>query len=205
MAAVRREIKEVEKQFEEAELEYQDVSKQLKVVQQDRMNTEEELMVGAMPLLETSDARPYARATPTYPYCHRVSRALCPHRILSQAANMRLKQLLGELQAQQNLTTQQTAGTVQDNQMTMDELSRKVESALMQVLDEKFRDEAFTSAITEQSSLASTDKVRVEFDGDEVYWSLNDNYTFEMLLQDAARYWDVAAQDAILVDERGAM
>ena len=68
----------------------------------------------------------------------------------------------------------------------------------------RFRDEAFTSAITEQSAL-STDKVRVEFEGDEVFWSLQDNYSFEMLLADASRYWDVAPQDAMLVDERGAI
>ena len=64
--------------------------------------------------------------------------------------------------------------------------------------------EAFTSALTEQSVL-STDKVRVEFEGDEVFWSLQDNYSFEMLLADASRYWDVAPQDAMLVDERGAI
>lgn len=118
---------------------------------------------------------------------------------------MRLKSLLGELQAQRDLTTQQTSGNVVDSRMTMEELERKVETVLVHVLDDRFRDEAFTSAITEQSSLTATDKIRVEFDGDEVFWSLHDNYTFEMLLQDAARYWDVAAQDVILVDERGAM
>ncbi len=35
----------------------------------------------------------------------------------------------------------------------------------------------------------------MEFEGDEVFWSLQDNYTFEMLLQDAARYWDLAPHD----------
>ncbi len=165
MAAIRREIKEVERQFDEADKEYAEISKKLKAVTQERDNTEEELM----------------------------------------SSNVRLKQLLGELQAQKELTAQQTTAVVADNRMTMDELSRKVETALLQVLEERFRDEAFTSAITEQSSLSVSDKVRVEFDGDEVFWSLHDNYTFEMLLQDAARYWDVAAQDVILVDERGAI
>jgi len=165
MAAIRREIKELERQYDDAEKEFADLSKQLKSITQDRQNTEEELM----------------------------------------SANVRLKQLLGELQVQRELTAQQSVVPIHDNRMTMDELSRKVETSLMQVLEERFRDEAFTSAITEQASVASSDKVRVEFDSDEVFWSLHDNYTFEMLVQDAARYWDVAAQDVILVDERGAI
>lgn len=48
-------------------------------------------------------------------------------------------------------------------------------------------------------------QVRVEFEGDEAYWSLQDNYNFEALLQDAARYWDISPQDAVLQDERGAI
>jgi len=47
--------------------------------------------------------------------------------------------------------------------------------------------------------------VRVEFEGDEVFWALQENYTFEMLLMDAARYWDVSPEDAVLADERGAI
>ena len=47
--------------------------------------------------------------------------------------------------------------------------------------------------------------MRVEFEGDEVFWALQENYTFEMLLMDAARYWDVSPQDAVLADERGAV
>ena len=47
--------------------------------------------------------------------------------------------------------------------------------------------------------------MRVEFEGDEVFWTLQENYTFEMLLMDAARYWDVSPQDAVLADERGAV
>jgi len=121
------------------------------------------------------------------------------------ASNVRLKQLLGELQASRAGASQQSEATQHGSRMTMGELTRKVETVLMSVLDERFRDEAFTSAITEQSSLSAVDKVRVEFENDEVYWALQDNYSFEMLLQDAARYWDVAAQDVILVDERGAI
>jgi len=165
MAAIRREIRTTEKQVEEADAQYGDLSAKLRNVTQERLNTEEALM----------------------------------------AANVRLKQLLGELQSTREAAQAQGALTVQDSKMTMGELTRKVEQALIGVLDERFRDEAFTSAITEQSSLTSSDKVRVEFDSDEVFWSLHDNYTFEMLLQDAARYWDVAAQDVILVDERGAI
>ena len=120
------------------------------------------------------------------------------------AANSRLKQLLGELEVARAQAAEQAAVKVQDNKMTMGELMRKVESALMGVLEERFRDEAFTSLITEQSVL-STDKVRVEYEQDEVWWSLQDNYTFEMLHKDAARYWDVAPQDASLTDERGAI
>jgi len=89
--------------------------------------------------------------------------------------------------------------------MTLTELSRKVESSLMRVLEERFNDEAFTAAISEQSALSATDKVRVEFEGDEAFWALQDNYTFEMLLVDAARYWDISPQDAVLNDERSAI
>uniref|UniRef100_A0A7S2IP49 Polycystin cation channel PKD1/PKD2 domain-containing protein n=1 Tax=Haptolina brevifila TaxID=156173 RepID=A0A7S2IP49_9EUKA len=122
------------------------------------------------------------------------------------ASNVRLKQLLGELQAQkEQAVLHQSDVPQQGSRMTMGELTRKVETVLMNVLDERFRDEAFTSAITEQSSLSSANKVRVEFENDEVFWALQDNYSFEMLLQDAARYWDVASQDVILVDERGAI
>ena len=162
MAAIRREIKDLERQFDEADKDYAEVSKKLKDITQERANVEEELI----------------------------------------ASNVRLKQLMGELHAQKQLTDQQEQIVVADSRMTMDELSRKVETALLQVLEERFRDEAFTSAITEQSAVSVSDKVRVEFEDDEVFWTLQDNYTFEMLLQDAARYWDVAAQDVMLVDEK---
>lgn len=164
MAAIRREIADVEEQFAAADAQYNELSERLRVVTQERLNTEEELL----------------------------------------AANVRLKQLLGELDAAREAAAAQSAAVVEERKMTMGELTRKVEATLMSVLDERFRDEAFTSAITDQSAL-STDNVRVEFEGDEVFWSLQDNYTFEMLLQDAARYWDVAPQDAMLVDERGAL
>ena len=162
--ALRREISAVEDQYAEADEQYTELSRKLRLVTQERLNTEEELLT----------------------------------------SNVRLKQLLGELQVAREVAQAQSNAVVQDNKMTMGELTRKVESTLMTVLDERFRDEAFTSAITEQSVL-STDKVRVEFEGDEVFWSLQDNYSFEMLLGDASRYWDVAPQDAILVDERGAI
>lgn len=120
-------------------------------------------------------------------------------------SNVRLKQLLGELQEARKLTASAAAVEVQQNRMTMGELTRKVEGALMNVLDDRLNDEVFTSAITEQSAVSVADKVRVEFQGDEVFWALQDSYSFEFLLQDAARYWDIARQDAVLVDERGAI
>lgn len=45
MAAIRREIKDVEKQYDDADQEYQQISKELRVITQERQNTEEELMV----------------------------------------------------------------------------------------------------------------------------------------------------------------
>ena len=129
--ALRREIKSVEEQYEQTNEAYGELSKKLRNVTQERLNTEEELL----------------------------------------ASNVRLKQLLGELEAARAAAQAQSNAIVKDNKMTMGELTRKVESTLMTVLDERFRDEAFTSAITEQSVL-STDKVRVEFEGDEVFWSL---------------------------------
>jgi len=106
--AVRREIKEVEAQFNQADEEYEALSKKLRHVTQERLNAEEELL----------------------------------------GSNVRLKQLLGELQAAREAAQAQSSATVQDSKMTMGELTRKVESTLMTVLDERFRDEAFTSAIT---------------------------------------------------------
>ena len=102
--AVRREIRAVESQFEEADGRYEELSKELRQVTQERLNTEEELM----------------------------------------ACNVRLKQLLGELQSAREAAAQQSAAKVQDNKMTMGELTRKVEAVLMNVLEERFKDEAFT-------------------------------------------------------------
>ena len=123
------------------------------------------------------------------------------------AANVRLKNLLGELQLARKEAKERANMVVQDKKMTMGELTRNVETTLKTILDEKFGDERFVAAITEQTAAAgaSTDRVRVEFEGDEVFWSLQDNYTFENLLVDASRYWDLAHQDAFLVDERGAI
>ena len=64
---------------------------------------------------------------------------------------------------------------------------------------------SFATALIEKSSTRTGDKVRVEFDQDEVFWQLQENYTFENLLEDAARYWDISAQDCVLYDERGAI
>jgi predicted nucleic acid-binding Zn-ribbon protein len=99
MAAIRREIKDLERQFDEADKEYAEVSKKLKDITQERANVEEELI----------------------------------------SSNVRLKQLMGELHAQKQLTDQQEKIVVADSRMTMDELSRKVETALLQVLEERFR------------------------------------------------------------------
>jgi len=121
------------------------------------------------------------------------------------ASNMRLKQLLGELKEQKDRAAEQALAPSGENELTLAELNRKVETSLMRVLEERFNDEAFTAAISEQSALSSTDKVRVEFEGDEAFWSLRDNYTFEMLLHDAARYWDISPSDGVLNDERGAI
>eukprot|EP00966_Prymnesium_polylepis_P071811 1667958-Prymnesium_polylepis.1 len=158
--AVKREIREVEKQLEAAQSEFNTVSERLRQASQHRLNVEEELM----------------------------------------ASNVRLKQLLGELKSQKERAAEQALVVGADGTMTLTELSRKVESSLMRVLEERFNDEAFTAAISEQSALSTTDKVRVEFEGDEAFWALQDNYTFEMLLVDAARYWDVSPHDAVLND-----
>ena len=158
--AVKREIREVEKQLEAAQHEFNTVSERLRQASQHRLNVEEELM----------------------------------------ASNVRLKQLLGELNSQKERAADQSFTTGGDGGLTLIELSRKVEGSLMRVLEERFNDEAFTAAISEQSALSTTDKVRVEFEGDEAFWTLQDNYTFEMLLVDAARYWDISPQDAVLND-----
>ena len=195
MAAIRREIKEVEAQLDLAEKDFTKINDRLRIVQQDRSNVEEELA----------------------------------------AQNTRLKQMLDELALRKEQAEAEGQGLdgVGGSKMTMAELDRKVDAALLDVLEvmlrehnpnpwpgadsdpnpdpdpdliqAKFRDEAFATAIIEQSAATGGDKVRVEFEGDEVFWTLQENYTFEMLLMDAARYWDVSPQDAVLADERGAV
>ena len=95
MAAIRREISAVEQQYAEANEEYTDLSKKLRLVTQERLNTEEELL----------------------------------------NSNVRLKQLLGELEAARAHAAEQSAAVVEDSKMTMGELTRKVESTLLSVLD----------------------------------------------------------------------
>jgi len=57
----------------------------------------------------------------------------------------------------------------------------------VQVLEHKLGDDAFASAIIDQNASNTGGKVRVEFGGDEVFWALSDNYTFEMLQQAPGR------------------
>lgn len=121
------------------------------------------------------------------------------------STNVRLKQMLGELKAHHQCAAVQSSAPQRDSSLTLEQLTRKVETSLMRVLEERFNDEAFTSAISEQSVLSTADKVHVTYEGDEAYWALQDNYTFEMLLHDASRYWDILPQNAVLHDERGAM
>lgn len=119
------------------------------------------------------------------------------------AQNTQLKQMLDELAMHK--ASKRPELEQEDAKVTVGELSRKVDESLLDVLEAKFRDEAFATAIIEQSAATSGDKVRVEFENDEVFWTMQENYTFEMLLQDAARYWDVSPTDAVLNDERGAI
>ena len=88
---------------------------------------------------------------------------------------------------------------------TLPELNCKVDEIVERVLKRTFIDDGFQQAIGEQTVGSAGDKVRVEFQGEEVFWLLHMNHTFEMLLQDAARYWDVSPMDAALMDERGAI
>ncbi len=95
--ALRREIRAVEEQYAEADEQYTALSKRLRLVTQQRLNTEEELL----------------------------------------SSNVRLKGLLGELQAAREAAHAQSIATVPDNQMTMGQLTRQVEATLMAVLDER--------------------------------------------------------------------
>ena len=168
-AATRRELKEIEASLEAAETEYQSVSDRLRLVQQERANTEEEL----------------------------------------RSQNSRLKAMLDEIATRKVREGAADAAGKSEEQaetrMTMAELNRRVEGVLMEVLTAKLRDESFATALIEKSSTSTGDKVRVEFDQDEVFWQLQENYTFENLLEDAARYWDISPQDCVLYDERGAI
>lgn len=167
MSAIRREIKEVETQLSEQEDIYSGLNEQLRVLQQDRSNVEEELV----------------------------------------AHNTRLRQMLDELAMRKEAASKEQEGLqyLKTSKRTMQELNRKVDEIVASVLEHKFKDDGFQQAIMEQNVGSCGDKVRVEFEGDEVFWSLRENYTFEMLLQDAARYWDVSPMDAALMDERGAI
>lgn len=120
-------------------------------------------------------------------------------------ANLRLKSLQGELKMLQERAEKRAASKKDvDNGMTLGDLQRISETTLLQVLDERFGNEAFLQTVADES-MATVDKVRVEYEGDEAYWALPDHYTFEMLLQDAARYWDISQHDSVLHDERGAI
>lgn len=165
MAAVRREIAAVEQELAEAEKIYAERSERLRVVTQERLNTEESL----------------------------------------ENANVKLKSLLGDLD-RARAEAAAVSGEVQaDQPITMGDITRKIELNLTQVLEQRFSDPELTASLTDAVAGQVSDRVRVEFDGDEVFWSLQDNYTFDMLLEDAARYWDISSQDSTLVDERGAI
>ena len=99
MAAIRREIKEVEAQLDAADKDFAKINDRLRIVQQDRSNVEEELA----------------------------------------AQNTRLKQMLDELalRKEQAEAEGQGLGGVGGSKMTMAELDRKVDAALLDVLQVK--------------------------------------------------------------------
>ena len=102
MAAIRREIKEVEAQREAADKEFAKVNDKLRIVQQDRSNVEEELA----------------------------------------AQNTRLKQMLDELALRKEQAAAEGLGLdgVGGSKMTMAELDRKVDAALLDVLEVRLRE-----------------------------------------------------------------
>lgn len=102
MAAIRREIKEVEAQLEAADKEFAKVNDKLRIVQQDRSNVEEELA----------------------------------------AQNTRLKQMLDELALRKEQAAAEGLGLdrVGGSKMTMAELDRKVDAALLDVLEVRLRE-----------------------------------------------------------------
>ena len=97
MAAIRREIKEVEAQLQVADNEFGRVNEKLRVVQQDRSNVEEELAT----------------------------------------QNTRLKQMLDELTLRKEQAEAEGDGLagLGGSKMTMAELDRKVDAALLDVLE----------------------------------------------------------------------
>ena len=97
MAAIRREIKEVEAQLQVADNEFGRVNEKLRVVQQDRSNVEEELAT----------------------------------------QNTRLKQMLDELTLRKEQAEAEGNGLagLGGSKMTMAELDRKVDAALLDVLE----------------------------------------------------------------------
>ena len=102
MAAIRREIKEVEAQLDAADKDFTKVNDKLRIVQQDRSNVEEELA----------------------------------------AQNTRLKQMLDELALRKEQAEAEGQGLdgVGGSKMTMAELDRKVDAALLDVLQVKLRE-----------------------------------------------------------------
>ena len=97
MAAIRREIKEVEAQLDLAEKDFTKINDRLRIVQQDRSNVEEELA----------------------------------------AQNTRLKQMLDELALRKEQAEAEGNGLagLGGSKMTMAELDRKVDAALLDVLE----------------------------------------------------------------------
>ena len=131
MAAIRREIKELEAQLEVKDREFEEVNEQLRVAVQDRSNVEEDL----------------------------------------NQLNFRLKAMLEEL-AHQRHADAKGEPAIRQTKQTMAELDRTVDRIITEMLEEKLSNETFTASLIEQTAASSGDTVRVEFEGDEVFWSL---------------------------------
>ena len=131
MAAIRREIKELEAQLEVKDREFEEVNEQLRVAVQDRSNVEEDL----------------------------------------NQLNFRLKAMLEEL-AHQWHADAKGEPAIRQTKRTMAELDRTVDRIITEMLEEKLSNETFTASLIEQTAASSGDTVRVEFEGDEVFWSL---------------------------------
>ena len=130
MAAIRREIKELEAQLDVKDREFEEVNDQLRVAVQDRSNVEEDL-----------------------------------HQL-----NFRLKAMLEELA--QRRADAKGEPAIRLTKRTMAELDRTVDRIITEMLEEKLSNETFTASLIEQTAASSGDTVRVEFEGDEVFWSL---------------------------------